>query len=267
MTKLEPLIFISLTAQVLPLAFIGIILVIKWHTPTKMDKDNIQNRRQFFKNAAKSMLPILGCILIPQSLHAWTEPSTMTPSGCGGSCTGLCTTSCTSQCQNSCDSSCTGSCSNGCQSGCQGGCTQQCRNNCSRQCAGGCGGNCSGSCRAVCARDCVAGCSNDCITGCKSGCSSSCSYSCTTGCRNICGSECSHGCRNSCRGYCSGMCSVSCTGTAALFWCKIWQKKVQMLGSPAWQRTSRSLLQRTANWLANIATLWERTQKSECPGR
>ena len=56
-------------------------------------KDSIQSRREFFKNATKAILPILGCLALPSTVYALIQKDTY-PQTCNGSCSGLCTTSC-----------------------------------------------------------------------------------------------------------------------------------------------------------------------------
>ncbi len=58
-----------------------------------MEKKEIQTRREFFKNAAKRILPILGCLAMPSiaspAIHKMADVSV--PQECNGSsCTGLC---------------------------------------------------------------------------------------------------------------------------------------------------------------------------------
>lgn len=65
-----------------------------------------QNRREFFKESCKKVLPIIGCILIPQNLNAFVNVVEKTPNSCNGSCSGLCTTTCSSKCQNNCEGGC-----------------------------------------------------------------------------------------------------------------------------------------------------------------
>lgn len=66
--------------------------------------EELQNRREFFKKAAKSALPILGAIVLagaPQILKA-TEKS---PMGCNYGCAGACYTQCYG-CLHSCNTVC-----------------------------------------------------------------------------------------------------------------------------------------------------------------
>lgn len=87
----------------------------------KARNEEIQSRREFFKKAAKNMLPILGAVLlanVPDIVKA-----SETPKGCYGSCYGTCWGTCLS---------CTGSCTS-----CYGTCTS-------------CYGTCVGTCFVTC---------------------------------------------------------------------------------------------------------------------
>lgn len=83
-----------------------------------MDKkernEEIQSRREFFKNAAKATLPILGIALMT-SLPVVEAKAATDCSACTGICTG-------------CQGGCTGSCRLGCGGGCTGctGCSINC---------------------------------------------------------------------------------------------------------------------------------------------
>lgn len=73
-------------------------------------KDELQSRRDFFKKAVKTALPILGMAIVastPLKLFASQSDS----SGCNYSCTLGCTnlcTSCTGNCEGSCETTCRG---------------------------------------------------------------------------------------------------------------------------------------------------------------
>lgn len=85
----------------------------------KNRNEELQSRREFFKKAAKGVLPLIGAIVlsnIPQISNA-----TITTSG---DCQHGCTTGCTG-CLSSCARSCT-SCSNGCARGCHSNCYNGC---------------------------------------------------------------------------------------------------------------------------------------------
>ena len=93
-----------------------------------MDKkernEEIQSRREFFKNAAKGALPILGAVLLanaPVIARAADSEATM---GCTGTCYGTCYGSC-----NGCSTTCTGTCKHSCD-GCSTTCTGTCKNSC-----------------------------------------------------------------------------------------------------------------------------------------
>ncbi|MCR4827278.1 MAG: Cys-Xaa-Xaa-Xaa repeat radical SAM target protein [Bacteroidales bacterium] len=85
------------------------------------ENDEIQSRREFFKNAAKKALPILGAIVLagtPNIIHAARKPM-----------------GCEIGCENSCTGGCTGSCTYGCQTTCKGTCESTCKGCCSNACA------------------------------------------------------------------------------------------------------------------------------------
>lgn len=94
----------------------------------KKQNEELQSRREFFKEAAKKALPVIGAIALASSpiiAHA-AEKS---PMGCQTSC------------YNSCKNTCSG-CSGMCKDGCSG-----CGNACYQGCAAGCTGGCKGNCR------------------------------------------------------------------------------------------------------------------------
>lgn len=117
-------------------------------TNMKNKKNDIQSRRDFFKKAVKTTLPILGVFIstnIPIIVKGNTMSSmgcdstctlacTVTCFGCEGKCTG-CTGSCTGVCKG-CGNACRETCTIGCQYECQGGCKSTCGNNCSKNTAG-----------------------------------------------------------------------------------------------------------------------------------
>lgn len=82
-------------------------------------KEELQSRRQFFKKAAKTALPILGAIALAQ-LPMIANASNAS-SGCD-SCTGGCYYACQGTCKGACAGGCQGTCSNTCKYGC----TSQC---------------------------------------------------------------------------------------------------------------------------------------------
>lgn len=92
-----------------------------------------QTRREFFKNAAKKALPILGAVtLMSNPLFANAMESEET--GCHGTCYGACVGSC-----DGCKYTCTGTCKNACES-CKYTCIGTCKNACQ-----GCKNTCTGT--------------------------------------------------------------------------------------------------------------------------
>lgn len=74
--------------------------------------EELKSRRDFFKKAAKTALPILGVVVLASS--PIVSKAAETAMGCKGSCSGACTGSCTSSCSRGCYGSCSGSCSGSC---------------------------------------------------------------------------------------------------------------------------------------------------------
>lgn len=92
-------------------------------------KEEIQSRREFFKNAAKKGLPIVAAIALagmPAISKAESEPTNCKYEACVGGCYHGCYGGCTDNCT---------SCHNGCKGGCKDICT-------------GCHNGCSGSCKS-----------------------------------------------------------------------------------------------------------------------
>lgn len=73
-------------------------------------KDELQNRREFFKKAAKGALPILGAIVLANVPGICKASESSVEMGCGTNCQQRC-------------SSCGTACFKGCSNGCSGGCT------------------------------------------------------------------------------------------------------------------------------------------------
>ena len=93
----------------------------------KKQKKELQTRREFFKDAAKSALPMIAGILLtvmPQVTNA-----KKTVMGCEIGCYTGCSRGCKERCQ-----------------GCQGGCNTHCAVSCDRKCNAICSDNCYKSC-------------------------------------------------------------------------------------------------------------------------
>ncbi len=105
----------------------------------KQDNNNLQSRRQFFKKAAKGILPILGAIAlfnVPFGLMAQEQTKH-----------GGCKTSCSANCSYHCSYHC----------------SYQCVVTCSTMCGNNCGGGCKMTCKYVCAKSCI----ETCMSGAK----------------------------------------------------------------------------------------------------
>lgn len=114
---------------------------------TRMENSNnneTQSRRQFFKEAAKKALPILGTVALKDnSMIAQTIQKVSTDcnhSSCSNTCKTTCETmcgkSCIGYCRSGCDDYCAGSCKEGCAVGCKGGCNGSCEGSCLNSCKG-----------------------------------------------------------------------------------------------------------------------------------
>lgn len=87
--------------------------------------DELQSRREFFKQAAKAALPVVGAAILASVPFVKSEAAT------------------------GCDYSCSGGCSRGCEGSCQAHCKDDCTGNCSGWCKGSCGNNCNQGCSVV----------------------------------------------------------------------------------------------------------------------
>ena len=104
---------------------------------TKENNEKNYSRREFFKKAAKTTLPMIAVIALgvnPVKLKA------ITPNDCENSCENTCS----KECSNSCTESCTNCCKGQCRA-----CSGSCSDCCLGACACGCQGSCSGTCEGV----------------------------------------------------------------------------------------------------------------------
>ncbi len=95
----------------------------------KNQNEELQSRREFFKKAAKSALPILGAVVLAGA-PAIVKATEDVPMGCRATCSGSCYGSCRGACMSSCMGSCTGSCMSSCMNGCKGSCQTSCMYGC-----------------------------------------------------------------------------------------------------------------------------------------
>lgn len=76
---------------------------------------SIQSRREFFKSAANTALPILGIVLFASNPIIAKAGDCM---DCNFSCSGMCRDSCSGRCEGTCTTACARSCSTYCNGGC-----------------------------------------------------------------------------------------------------------------------------------------------------
>ena len=105
------------------------------------EKRRTPNAWEFFKQAAKGALPILGAVML-SAVPSFLKAESTESMGCRYGCTGGCDGSCTS---------CQGQCQGTCKEGCVGGCKDRCYPGCKGTCEGGCQGSCKGGCQYSCA--------------------------------------------------------------------------------------------------------------------
>ena len=123
--------------------------------------DELQSRREFFKKAAKGVLPILGLCILPSSASAMLHNVTkeMSPKDCNNNCSYNCTYGCKTSCNISCSGGCYHLCKGSCEVSCANDCNTACVNYCDNTCRGGCyltcRGTCSGSCNGYCSYGCA----------------------------------------------------------------------------------------------------------------
>lgn len=89
------------------------------------EKNELQSRREFFKNAAKRALPILGAVVLAGTPNIMMAVENR-PSTCVGNCEGTCKFTCYNTCSGSCKGTCEGKCYNTCKGSCSRGCKGSC---------------------------------------------------------------------------------------------------------------------------------------------
>ncbi len=84
--------------------------------------EELKSRRDFFKKAAKSALPILGAVVLSSTpLISQAAETAMGCAACKGTCFVSCQGDCKGYCKGTCKYECTTSCRNGCRNTCYGG--------------------------------------------------------------------------------------------------------------------------------------------------
>ena len=91
--------------------------------------EELQSRREFFKKAAKGVLPILG-VAVLASAPGILKASERIVTDCSNSCYGTCSGSCKGTCRGECYTTCYDGCQNGCKTGCKGACSGGCKTTC-----------------------------------------------------------------------------------------------------------------------------------------
>lgn len=87
----------------------------------KKQIEEIQSRREFFKNATKKALPIIGAIVLSNTPIIAKVPETESL-GCNTNCKIACATGCYIYCEGSCKDGCKKTCKDSCIGGCKRSC-------------------------------------------------------------------------------------------------------------------------------------------------
>ncbi len=85
----------------------------------KNENEKLQSRREFFKNAAKAALPVVGAVVLANLPTVEAKAKAM---GCQHGCEYGCYDSCMGGCQGGCHDSCKGKCKGTCFFGCNDSC-------------------------------------------------------------------------------------------------------------------------------------------------
>ncbi len=80
--------------------------------------EELKSRRDFFKKAAKSALPIIGAVVLASSPLVSKAATAM---GCDYTCKTSCANDCYGSCRYACKSTCSGTCSGSCKTSCSSG--------------------------------------------------------------------------------------------------------------------------------------------------
>lgn len=94
------------------------------------ENKDLQGRREFFKEAARKALPIIGAVaLLSNPIIANAVESDNL------GCNSYCSQHCSAGCAHSCTGDCVGDCKDTCAGKCKGSCGSYCTQNCSSGCA------------------------------------------------------------------------------------------------------------------------------------
>lgn len=94
----------------------------------KDEKRELLHRREFFKKAAKGILPIVAAIVVPSIFTSCGGGDDDDITGCMD-CSGTCASDCSSSCVGQSSSSTCSNCANNCTGGCDTSCSNTCKNN------------------------------------------------------------------------------------------------------------------------------------------
>lgn len=73
-------------------------------------QEELQSRRDFFKKAAKGVLPILSAVVLANTPQLLNASEANDPMGCTRYGCGVCTGACSGSCKGSCETTCSGGC-------------------------------------------------------------------------------------------------------------------------------------------------------------
>lgn len=111
--------------------------------------DELHSRREFFKKAARGILPIISAIVLGSGTQL-VKAMQRTPTGCESACFKSCDFVCTETCERTCTGFCTAACNGSCTSTCQGRCRDDCSGKCTTTCFGSCRNTCNNTCYGSC---------------------------------------------------------------------------------------------------------------------
>lgn len=87
-----------------------------------MKNEELKSRREFFKKAAQTALPILGAVVL-MSTPVVAQAANASSTSCAG---------CNNRCMNTCYTTCHGKCDKHCADNCSSNCRGTCSNSCAR---------------------------------------------------------------------------------------------------------------------------------------
>lgn len=113
----------------------------------KMKNEELQTRREFFKKAAKGVLPMLGVFAFGPTILTSCRDSKS--DGCDA-----CSIGCSDACYKTCTGSASGTSCSDCSSSCSGNSTSDSCSNCANTCSSSCKETCQTTCKETCSTTC-----------------------------------------------------------------------------------------------------------------